>query len=106
MTRSSSLSRIRRLSLAAALIAATGIVLPFLTEPAQAWWLSVPLLLLLPVTIAMFVLGGRVEWAIGQALAVCDESAAGNYNRRITAVPEVWACPVAIACRTLSTLPL
>ena len=47
-----------------------------------------PLLLLLPVTIAIFVLGGRVEWAIGQALAVCDESAAGNYERRITAVPE------------------
>jgi methyl-accepting chemotaxis protein len=88
MTRSSSLSRIRRISLAAALIAVAGIVLPFLTEPASAWWLSVPSLLLLPAAIAILVLVGRVERAIGQALAVCDESAVGNYDRRITAVPE------------------
>src|SRR3954452_1225643 len=88
MTRSSSLSRIRRLNLAAALIAGAGILLPFVAEPASAWWLAVPSLLLLPAALAIAVLVGRIEWAIGQALAVCDESAVGNYDRRIVAVPE------------------
>ena len=88
MTRSSSLSRIRKLGLAAVLIAVAGIVLPFLGNPASSWWLAVPSLLLLPAALAIVVLVGRVERAIAQALEVCDEAAIGNYDRRITAVPE------------------
>ena len=63
-------------------------MLPFLTKSASAWWLSVPSLLLLAAALAILALAGRMERAIGQALAVCDEAAAGNYVRRITAVPE------------------
>src|SRR4051794_8096765 len=88
MTRSSSLSRIRRLGLAAALGAAAGIPLPFLGGAASAWWLVLPPLLLLPAALAIVILVGRVERAIERALAVCDESAIGNYDHRITAVPE------------------
>ena len=88
MTRSSSLSRIRKLALVAVVIAAAGIFLPFLANPATAWWLAVPSLLLLPAAVAIVVLVGRVERAIARALEVCDESAVGDYDRRITAVPE------------------
>ena len=87
MTRSSSLSRIRRLSLAAAWLAAVGIVLPFVVEPVSAWWLAVP-----HSSAAGGArhrgLVGQIERAIAQALAVCDKSAVGNYDSRITAVPE------------------
>src|SRR5689334_3464031 len=88
MMRSSSLCRIRLAAGLAALIAVAGLALPFITGPLPNWaWSALFAAVLVPVA-AIPVLVARVERAVVRALGVCDQTADGNYDVRITAVPE------------------